>query len=170
MARAAAAYALDKRLLLNNRAYGHLPHLPLEMFYDSEMPSGHTLIKMENTGLVAAPMTRRDATLPNKCTLVLTTIPNRRQAFALILLPRDCAIPTTSMPSTEDRKTSQSQLQALVATCTWLVLGGAEIFVGQELELDKAATGQIPMAKHLAYRLLALDAYGLLNGIDKARA
>ena len=27
-----------------------------------------------------------------------------------------------------------------------------------------------PVAKHLAYILLVLDAYGLLNGIDKARA
>lgn len=27
-----------------------------------------------------------------------------------------------------------------------------------------------PVAKHLAYRLLVLDDYGLLNGIDKTRA
>lgn len=42
MARAAAASALDQKLLVNNRAYGNLHRLPSEMFYDGEMSSGHT--------------------------------------------------------------------------------------------------------------------------------
>ncbi|PTB45038.1 hypothetical protein M441DRAFT_23333 [Trichoderma asperellum CBS 433.97] len=41
MARAAAASALDQKLLVNNRAYGNLHRLPSEMFYDGEMSSGH---------------------------------------------------------------------------------------------------------------------------------
>ncbi|KAL6893244.1 AAA domain-containing protein [Trichoderma evansii] len=41
MARAAAASALDHKLLVNNRAYGNLHRLPSEMFYDGEMSSGH---------------------------------------------------------------------------------------------------------------------------------
>ncbi|UKZ47727.1 hypothetical protein TrVGV298_001953 [Trichoderma virens] len=42
MARAAAADALDQKLLVNNRAYGNLQRLPSEMFYDGEMTSGHS--------------------------------------------------------------------------------------------------------------------------------
>ncbi|RFU77370.1 atp-dependent helicase [Trichoderma arundinaceum] len=42
MARAAAAGALDRKLLVNNRAYGNLHRLPSAMFYDGEMSSGHT--------------------------------------------------------------------------------------------------------------------------------
>ncbi|KAL7920037.1 P-loop containing nucleoside triphosphate hydrolase protein [Trichoderma austrokoningii] len=41
MARAAAASALDQKLLVNNRAYGNLHRLPSEMFYEGEMSSGH---------------------------------------------------------------------------------------------------------------------------------
>ncbi|KAL7947909.1 AAA domain-containing protein [Trichoderma barbatum] len=41
MARAAAADALDQKLLVNNRAYGNLQRLPSAMFYDGEMTSGH---------------------------------------------------------------------------------------------------------------------------------
>ncbi|KAM0258186.1 hypothetical protein ACHAQJ_003954 [Trichoderma viride] len=41
MARAAAASALDQKLLVNNRAYGNLHRLPSEIFYDGEMSSGH---------------------------------------------------------------------------------------------------------------------------------
>ncbi|KAL7916384.1 P-loop containing nucleoside triphosphate hydrolase protein [Trichoderma velutinum] len=42
MARAAAADAIDQKLLVNNRAYGNLQRLPSKIFYDSEMISGHS--------------------------------------------------------------------------------------------------------------------------------
>ncbi|KAL7928480.1 AAA domain-containing protein [Trichoderma chlorosporum] len=42
MARAAAADALDQKLLVNNRAYGNLQRLPSELFYDGEMVSGQS--------------------------------------------------------------------------------------------------------------------------------
>ncbi|KAH6607187.1 hypothetical protein Trco_003500 [Trichoderma cornu-damae] len=41
MARAAAAGALDQKLLVNNRAYGNLHRLPSAIFYGGEMTSGH---------------------------------------------------------------------------------------------------------------------------------
>ncbi|KAL7787985.1 AAA domain-containing protein [Trichoderma ceciliae] len=40
MARAAAAGALDQKLLVNNRAYGNLHRLPSAIFYEGEMISG----------------------------------------------------------------------------------------------------------------------------------
>ncbi|KAK4077501.1 uncharacterized protein Triagg1_3833 [Trichoderma aggressivum f. europaeum] len=42
MARAAAADALDHKLLVNNRAFGNLQRLPSHIFYDGEMTSGHS--------------------------------------------------------------------------------------------------------------------------------